>query len=77
MRHVSDWTLDDGSLLLNFSDEVLGMFERHIQVGDLPESGGVLLGTVHEKGLLVTLRQVAVAPLILGQGDDGLQVGFR
>ena len=23
MRHVSDWTLDDGSLLLNFSDEVL------------------------------------------------------
>ena len=55
MRHVSDWTLDDGSLLLNFSDEVLGMFERHIQVGDLPESGGVLLGTVHEKGLLVTL----------------------
>ena len=59
MRHVSDWTLDDGSLLLNFSDEVLGMFERHIQVGDLPESGGVLLGTVHEKGLLVTLATTA------------------
>lgn len=54
MHHVSDWTLDDGSLLLNFSDEVLGMFERHVQVGDLPESGGVLLGTVHKKGLLVT-----------------------
>ncbi len=55
MRHVSDWTLDDGSLLLNFSDEVRGVFERHVQVGDLPESGGVLLGTVHENGLLVTL----------------------
>lgn len=25
----------------------------------------------------VTLRQVAAAPLLLGQGDDGLQVGFR
>lgn len=55
MRHVSDWTLPDGSLLLNFSDEVRGVFERNVQVGDLPESGGVLLGTVHECGLLVTL----------------------
>jgi hypothetical protein len=26
---------------------------------------------------LIPLRQVAAAPLILGQGDDGLQVGFR
>ena len=42
MRHVSDWTLPDGSLLLNFSDEVRGVFERNVQVGDLPESGGVL-----------------------------------
>lgn len=55
MRHVSDWTLADGSLLLNFSDEVCGVFERNVQVGDLPESGGVLLGTVHERGLLVTV----------------------
>ncbi len=55
MRHVSDWTLPDGSLLLNFSDEVRGVFERNVQLGDLPESGGVLLGTVHECGLLVTL----------------------
>lgn len=55
MRHVSDWTLADGSLLLNFSDEVRGVFERNVQVGDLPESGGVLLGTVHERGLLVTI----------------------
>lgn len=55
MRHVSDWTLADGSLLLNFSQEVRDVFQRHIQVGDLPESGGVLLGTVHERGLLVTV----------------------
>jgi integrative and conjugative element protein (TIGR02256 family) len=55
MRHVSDWTLADGSLLLNFSDEVRGVFEKNMQVGDLPESGGVLLGTVHERGLLVTI----------------------
>lgn len=55
MRHVRDWTLADGSLLLNFSDEVCGVFERNVQVGELPESGGVLLGTVHERGLLVTV----------------------
>ena len=55
MRHVSDWTLPDGSVLLNFSDDVRGVFERNVQVGDLPESGGVLLGTIHERGLLVTV----------------------
>jgi len=55
MRHVSDWTLGNGSLLLNFSDEVRDVFEKNVQVGDRPESGGVLLGTVHERGLLVTL----------------------
>jgi len=55
MRHVSDWTLGDGRLLLHFSDEVRDVFERNVQVGDRPESGGVLLGTVHEKGLMVTL----------------------
>jgi integrative and conjugative element protein (TIGR02256 family) len=55
MRHVNDWALADRSLLLNFSDEVRVVFERNVQVGDLPESGGVLLGTVHEYGLLVTL----------------------
>ncbi|MFP8780195.1 Mov34/MPN/PAD-1 family protein [Hydrogenophaga sp. RWCD_12] len=52
---MSDWTLAGGSLLLNFSDEVRGVFDRNVQVGNLPESGGVLLGTVHERGLLVTV----------------------
>jgi len=55
MRCMSDWTLGDGSVLLSFSDEVCGVFERNVQVGDRPESGGVLLGTVHERGLLVTV----------------------
>lgn len=55
MRHMSDWTLAGGGLLLNFSDEVRGVFDKNVQVGDLPESGGVLLGTVHERGLLVTV----------------------
>ncbi|MDZ4193630.1 MAG: Mov34/MPN/PAD-1 family protein [Pseudomonas sp.] len=52
---MSDWTLAGGSLLLNFSDEVRDVFDRNVQVGDLPESGGVLLGAVHERGLLVTV----------------------
>ncbi|APW44667.1 Mov34/MPN/PAD-1 family protein [Rhodoferax saidenbachensis] len=55
MRHVSDWTLDDGSVMLNFSDEVRRVFENNVQLGDSPESGGILLGTVHEPGLLVTV----------------------
>lgn len=55
MRHVSDWMLPDGSVLLNFSDGVRDVFDRNLQEGDLPESGGVLLGTVHERGLLVTV----------------------
>lgn len=55
MRHISDWTLPDGSVQLNFSDSVREVFERNIQASDLPESGGILLGTVHERGLLVTV----------------------
>lgn len=55
MRHLSDWTLDDCSVMLNFSDDVREVFEKHVQVGDRPESGGILLGTVHERGLLVTV----------------------
>lgn len=55
MRHVSDWTLNDETVMLNFSDEVRRVFEQNVQLGDCPESGGVLLGTVHERGLLVTV----------------------
>jgi len=55
MRHVSDWKLDDCSVMLNFSDDVREVFEKHVQVGDRPESGGILLGTVHERGLLITV----------------------
>lgn len=55
MRYLSDWSLDDSSLLLNFSDDVLQVFSDHVQTGARPESGGVLLGTVHAGGLLVTV----------------------
>lgn len=55
VRHVSDWTLPDDGVLLNFSDDVRMVFENNVQVEDLPESGGVLLGTVHERGLIVTV----------------------
>ena len=30
MRHVSDWTLDDGNVMLNFSDEVRRVFENNV-----------------------------------------------
>ena len=55
MRYLSDWTLDDGSFLLNFSLDVLRVFVDHVQIGVMLESGGVLLGTVHSDGLLVTV----------------------
>lgn len=55
MRHLSDWGLEDGSVLVNFSDDVRRVFEQHVQKDDRPESGGVLLGSVHERGLLITL----------------------
>jgi len=55
MRYLSDWSLDDGSLLLNFSGDVLQVFDDYAQHGGMPESGGLLLGTVHARGLLVTV----------------------
>lgn len=55
VQYVSDWRLPDGSVLLNLSDEVLEVFRAYVQTGGKPESGGILLGTVHERGILVTL----------------------
>lgn len=55
MRYIGDWSLDGGSLLLNFSEDVLEVFNDCAQNGELPESGGLLLGTVHATGLLVTV----------------------
>lgn len=54
MQYVSDWATENQGLLLNFSDSVLQVFSEHVQTGLKPESGGILLGTVHERGLLVT-----------------------
>lgn len=58
MQHMSDWATPDQELLLNFSEPVLKVFQAHIQTETRPESGGVLLGTVHERGLLVTMATV-------------------
>ncbi|WP_454690197.1 Mov34/MPN/PAD-1 family protein [Achromobacter aloeverae] len=54
MQYVSDWIASDDLLLLNFSDEVLKVFQSYVQTGSRPESGGILLGTVHDRGILVT-----------------------
>src|SRR5260221_219252 len=54
VRYISDWATDDQDILLNFSDSVLQVFQSHAQTGSRPESGGVLLGTVHDRGLMVT-----------------------
>lgn len=54
MQFLSDWGTPDQVLLLNFGDEVLKRFRTYVQTGPLPEAGGILLGTVHQQGLLIT-----------------------
>lgn len=54
MQFLSDWATPDRTLLLNFADDVLARFRAFIQTGSLPEAGGILLGTVHENGVLIT-----------------------
>lgn len=55
MRHLSDWSNLDGSLLLHFDPAVMQIFAAHVQLRGRPESGGILLGTVHDNGLLVRI----------------------
>lgn len=54
MLFVSDWASSDKEVLLNFDAGVLTVFAKHIQrrARDC-EAGGILVGTVHEAGLLV------------------------
>ncbi len=52
MRYLSDWSSDDDSLLLSFSNDALQVFSDHAQSDAKPENGGVLLGTVHAGSLL-------------------------
>ena len=54
MPFVSDWASSDRAVLLSFDAGVLAVFAKHIQrrARDC-EAGGILVGTVHEAGLLV------------------------
>lgn len=54
MLFVSDWASSDQAVLLSFDAGVLAVFAKHIQrkVRDC-EAGGIMVGTVHEVGLLV------------------------
>lgn len=54
MRFLSDWSSIDGEVLLHFSPAVMAVFEANVQIGRRPESGGILLGTVHDHGMLIT-----------------------
>jgi len=54
MPFVNDWSAGDSSLLLNFDTTVLQLFRKHRQYAGATEAGGILLGSVHEAGLLVT-----------------------
>lgn len=52
MQHVEAWSSPDHRVLLSFSAEVMDVFRRFIQM-DGPEAGGILLGTVHGRNMLV------------------------
>jgi integrative and conjugative element protein (TIGR02256 family) len=54
MPFVSDWASSDRAVLLNFDASALAVFANHVQrkARDC-EAGGILVGTVHEAGLLV------------------------
>lgn len=54
MQFLSDWSTPDHSVLLNFGDDVLHRFDSFVQTGGRSEAGGILLGTVHAKGILIT-----------------------
>ena len=76
MRHVADWATQGQHVLLNFAEGVLGVFEAYVQTRSRPESGGVLLGTVHERGLLITMatppsRHDGRHPYLFERGPNG------
>ena len=54
MQFVADWVSDDRRVLLSFADSVLEVFAAFRQVSAAaPEAGGILLGTVHGRSLLI------------------------
>lgn len=54
MPAMRDWRSQSGEVLLHFTEAVMHVFAANVQTGRRPESGGILLGTVHEHGMLIT-----------------------
>lgn len=55
MQYVSAWQSADGRILLELGTQVLEVFAAHAQLSvAAPEAGGLLLGTVHGQGMLIT-----------------------
>ncbi|OYU09873.1 MAG: hypothetical protein CFE38_20405 [Comamonadaceae bacterium PBBC1] len=54
MSLLTDWATDSGEVLLHFSDSAMAVLRAHVQTGQRPEAGGILLGTVHDHGMLIT-----------------------
>lgn len=55
MQFVSSWRSDDGRILLDLGAQSLKVFSAHVQSSAAaPEAGGILLGTVHGQGMLIS-----------------------
>jgi integrative and conjugative element protein (TIGR02256 family) len=54
MPLMTDWTSATGEVLLHFSDAVMAVFRANVQTSGRSEAGGILLGTVHANGMLIT-----------------------
>lgn len=64
MSLLADWSTASGEVLLHVSDAAMMVLRTHVQTGSKPEAGGILLGTVHDHGMLITH---ATAPTRLDQ----------
>jgi integrative and conjugative element protein (TIGR02256 family) len=54
MPFLNDWASADRRILLSFSEPVLAVFEKYVQVESLDnEAGGLLLGTIRGSNILV------------------------
>lgn len=55
MQFLDSWSSGDKKILLSFSTEALTVFSMHIQdAPNTPESGGLLLGSLHGNNLIIT-----------------------
>jgi integrative and conjugative element protein (TIGR02256 family) len=62
MQFMNGWATADKRLLLNFGNEVLAVFEKHIQrEADNQEGGGLLLGEVRGEHLSITQATIPTA----------------